>query len=579
MQVSADHPLRSLGSMLRPYRRRIIAAAAFNVLKDSPVWLVPVFTAKIIDTVVKGEDVGSLWLYVGLTVLALAQNYPNHLLYVRMYSRVYRSVAADLRNTLTARLQGLSIGFHTRRSASIIQNKVVRDVENIELLMQQVFPIVAVSASILVGSITVTAIQAPAFLVVFALTVPIAGVLVAGMRTRAAQRNEGFRVEMENLSASVGEMAALIPITRAHGLEATASQRVATTADQVKRAGLELDRLNGRFETTSWVAFQVLAALCLGLAGWAAMSGVLPITAGQVVLLSIYFGTLTTAVTQLVGLTPIFSKGIESVRSIAEVLEDPDLEHNEGKTVVDQVHGRIGFEGVEFLFPDSPTAAVSIVALDIDPGQTVAFVGASGSGKSTTINLVLGFTRPTRGRITIDGRDMESLDMRSVRKFMSVVPQESVLFEGSVLENITYGVEHVDDDRARTALVDANAAEIVDRLPDGWHTRIGPRGARLSGGQRQRLAIARALIRNPSILLLDEATSALDGQSEALVQSALSTLMRGRTSLVVAHRLSTIRTADTIVVMEHGNIVEIGSHAELLALGGYYSRLHAAQSF
>jgi ATP-binding cassette subfamily B protein len=565
--------------MLRPYVGRIVAAAVFNVLKDSPVWLVPVFTAAIIDTVVAGHDFVRLWLFVGLTILVLAQNYPNHLLYVRMYSRVYRSVAADLRNTLTQRLQGLSIGFHTRRSASIIQNKVVRDVENIELLMQQVFPIVAISASILVGSITVTAIQAPAFLLVFALTVPIAVLLVAGMRSRAAKRNESFRLQMENLSASVGEMASLIPITRAHGLEATASRRIASTAEQVKQAGLELDRLNGRFETTSWVSFNVLAALCLGLAGWTSMAHILPVTAGQVVLLSIYFGTLTSAITQLVGLTPIFSKGIESVRSIAEVLEDSDLELNAGKIVVEQVSGQIRFENVTFAFPDSDAPAISGIDLVIEAGETVAFVGASGSGKSTTINLVLGFIRPTSGRITIDGRDMERLDMRTTRQFMSVVPQESVLFEGSVRENITYGVEHVDDASARRALEDANAAEIVDEMPDGWHTRVGPRGARLSGGQRQRLAIARALVRDPRILLLDEATSALDSHSEALVQTALGNLMAGRTSLVVAHRLSTIRTADRIVVMERGHIVEIGDHSQLIALGGHYAKLHAAQGF
>jgi ATP-binding cassette subfamily B protein len=579
VQIHSHHPMRSLATLLRPYRSRVLAACVFVAIKDSPVWLVPVFTAKIIDTVAQGTDFAQLWLFVGLTILVLGLNYPNHLLYVRMYSTVYRSVAADLRNTLTDHLQSLSIGFHSKKSASIIQNKVVRDVENIELLMQQIFPIVAISASILIGSIAVTAVQAPAFLIVFALTVPIGGTLIARMRTRAGRRNEGFRIEMERLSASVGEMATLIPITRAHGLETTAVQRVASSSEDVKTAGLELDRANGRFETASWVAFNVLAAVCLGIAGFAAMAHILSITAGQVVLLSIYFGTLTSAITQLVGLTPIFSKGLESVRSIAEVLEDSDLELNEGKTIVDALEGHIRFERVSFAFPASASLAISGLDLTVRPGETIAFVGSSGSGKSTTINLVLGFIRPTEGRITIDGSDMEGLDMRSVRRFISVVPQESVLFEGSVLDNITYGVEHLDEALARRALEDANAAEIVDDLPEGWHTMVGPRGARLSGGQRQRLAIARALVRNPRVLLLDEATSALDGHSEAKVQQALTTLMRERTSLVVAHRLSTIRGADRIAVMEHGAIVELGAHSELLQLGGRYAALHTAQAF
>jgi ATP-binding cassette subfamily B protein len=294
-------------------------------------------------------------------------------------------------------------------------------------------------------------------------------------------------------------------------------------------------------------------------------------------MLSAYFTSLTGSVTALLTLAPQVGKALESVRSVGEVLQAPDLEDNDGKARVAAVAGGFRFEGVDFGYPDADAPALRGFDLDVRPGETIALVGASGAGKSTVLNLILGFHRPTGGRILLDGQDMAELDLRSYRRFVSVVPQESLLFEGTVRDNVGYGLPDADDAAVRRALADANALDFVERLPDGLDTVVGERGARLSGGQRQRLAIARALIRDPRVLVLDEATSALDTRSEHLIQQALARLVRGRTVFIVAHRLSTIRGADRIVVLDGGEIREIGSHAELLASGGLYAGLQAAQ--
>ncbi|MEL7975040.1 ABC transporter ATP-binding protein [Isoptericola sp. F-RaC21] len=578
--LDGRRPVRSLLRLLGTQPRRVTVALLAFAVKETPLWFLPVITGAVIDIVADGGTVRSVLLWFAVAVLLLAQHYPNHLVYTRNFMTVVRGTGATLRNALVERLQVLSIGYYARASSAVVQSKVVRDVENVELMLQQVTHPLLSAAMVMVGAITMTAIKVPEFLLVYVLAIPTALLIRRTMARRSQARNAEFRREIEGFSAQVGEMASLIPVTRAHGLERTAVSRVADGADGVRRSALRLDLLNGRVASVSWVAMQLLGVCCLVLAAVVSLTGVVPVTPGEVVLLSTYFGLLTQGLTQVLNLVPVTARGVESVRSIAEVLAEPDLERNEGRRHVDAVRGHLRLEHVSHRYADASDDALHDVDLEVREGETVAFVGPSGSGKSTLLNLVLGFVRPTSGRLLLDGADMAGLDLRTVRRWVSVVPQESVLFEGTIRENVAYGLEDdaATDGRVRAALRDANALEFVDALPDGWDTVVGQRGARLSGGQRQRLAIARALVRDPRILFLDEATSALDPEAEAVVRDALDRLMRDRTTLVVAHRLSTVRAADRIVVLERGRVVEVGSHDELMSRGARYAALHAAQA-
>jgi ATP-binding cassette subfamily B protein len=571
-----------LATLMRLYHQdwpQLVLSFGFYVVKHSPEWVRPLVIANVIDLVSRPDqhDGRELWLNGLVLAVMILQNLPTHYLHIRTMSAVTRQMESTLRSAMTQRLQQLSMGFYQQRSSGALQAKLLQDVEKIQQLTSNLFQFVPSALLTIAIAIAVTARRAPWFLLFFLATVPAAALLIWLLREPMRDRNHAFRTQVETMSAHLSDMIRLIPVTRAHGAESTAIQLTDQHLVAVQRAGIRLDSINAITNASTWMVLRLFNAGCLITAAWLAFQGRYGLSAGDVVLLTGYFDTLTQSTVQILAVLPQIATGFESIRSVGEVLECPDLEQNQGKHQLTQVQGEFRFEQVSFSYPGQTHPALHHLSLTVPSGSTLALVGPSGAGKSTLINLLIGFLRPTSGTIFLDRQNMNDLDLRSYRQWLSVVSQDTLLFEGTVRDNILYGTRDIPDHRLYQALEQANADEFIRQLPAGLDTRIGENGAKLSGGQRQRLAIARALIRDPKILILDEATAALDTASEALIQDALQRLMQNRTSFVVAHRLSTIRNADNIVVLNQGQIVETGSHSHLLNAAGLYARLHGLQ--
>ncbi|MEB3210656.1 MAG: ABC transporter ATP-binding protein [Leptolyngbyaceae bacterium] len=579
IQFQGDRPFRTLFRLYRHDAKNLGLSQLFYVIKHSPEWIRPILVANIVDIIAAPTryELSALWFNGIILAILVAQNIPMHYLHVKFMSNATRNMEYNLRSAMTRRFQELSIGFYHQNSKGALQTKVTRDVESIQDLTRYVFQLVPSAVLTIAFALIATGIRASWFLIFFIGTVPVAATLVRSLRTPIRQRNRAFRKEIEHMSGRMVEMIQLIPVTRAHGAEEVEIERINDRLSSVRETAMRLDSINALAASSSWVTLRLFNGICLVVSAYLAYTGKLDITVGDVVLLTGYFDSLTGAIVQIMMSLPQIGKGFDAIRSVSDILECPDLEQNRGKRPIEKVRGEFVFDQVGFHYPTHDQQAIQRFSLHVPAGETIAIVGPSGAGKSTLLNLVIGFLRPTEGRILLDQHDMAELDLRTYRQFVSVVSQETILFHGTVRENVVYGATGIKEEHIQQAIAHANAAEFIEAMPDGLDTLIGEEGMKLSGGQRQRLAIARALIRNPRVLILDEATSALDTASEQQIQGALEYLMEGRTTFVVAHRLSTIRKADRIVVMKEGQMVEIGNHDRLVEQDGLYAHLHSLQ--
>ena len=575
---SSKYPIRTLQMFLQVSLRRTIWVMFLNIVKTAPLWISPLYLEMVLGAARVPEEYPThfiVWATVIYLVIIL-QNIIATTSYMMTTSRYIRQMEMSLRGALVRRLQQLSFSFYGGTESGRLQSKILRDVEDVSML-GRIYYNALISAFIgITFTIVICLVKDPMMLVVFAVLVPLAAIMRKVFKRQMRKYNKEFRVQMENMSSQTAEMVDMVPVARAHGVEDHEVEKMDKQLEHIYQKGMQVDKVNALFESSAWVTMEMckLGILVIGL--YFARNGNL--TPERIAL---YFSLYQLIAMQISGIMRVFpqiSRGLEGIRSIGEVLECPDVESNQGKRVINDLRGDISFRDVGFSYDDKDIAAIKNFNLEIRQGECVAFVGESGAGKSTLMNLCIGFWRAQTGSILIDGQPIDTLDMRTVRRHVAVVPQHTILFSGTLRENICYGLYDVEESAVWAAIKNANLSKVVDELPEGLETRIGENGVKLSGGQRQRVAIARAMIRNPKLIILDEATSALDVISEKEVQEAIEHLVAGRTTLIVAHRLSTIRHANRVVVMKDGACIELGSQEELLEQGGEFYELRKLQA-
>ncbi|MES1206640.1 MAG: ABC transporter ATP-binding protein [Pseudomonadota bacterium] len=577
LRIAEPRPFRAIFRTLAPYRRRAVLVTALIVFAAVLNLAPPLFVKRIVDTAIPERRVGMLVALCAAMVigpllaglLQLAERY--------LASSVAEGVVLDLRVGLFSHLQRQSVRFFSDAPPGELLSRSLSDIQGIGGALSGTLVKALESSVVFLSSVClVLFLDWRLGLIAIALlpTFIIPTRRVGARRKAVKRRTQRVMAELTGvLAESLSVSGALV--LKLFGGEQRHTARVSDKGRQLRALSLQ-QTLLGRWFQLALGLFESAGPAVIFLAGgFLIIHGRLKL--GTVIAFVTVLKRLYGSLSQLAGVHVDVVTSCAYFDRVFDVLDrTPDVQSRPGAKVVQNPPGELIFRGVCFDYSSAP--CLRDLELTIPPGRTVAIVGPSGSGKSTLVALIPRLYDPTVGQILLDGHDLRDLDLESLRAHIAVVTQDTFLFQGTIQENLALGRDAASFDEIVKAARAAGIHEMIERLPDGYATVVGDRGHRLSGGERQRISIARAVLKNPRILILDEATSALDARTEAQIQEALRPLMRGRTTFVVAHRLSTIRDADLIVVLDHGRIVDAGSHAELLGRAGLYARLWAHQS-
>jgi ABC-type multidrug transport system fused ATPase/permease subunit len=562
----------TLWRLTRPYRGRT-GLSVISLLTATATALAPPYLAKYaLDDAVHGHGGTRLEVVVAIFVAAGLANWGMTYVETYLTGWVGERILADLRIALFEHLQRLSIGFYERNRAGVIISRLTNDVEAIDQLVTDGVTTLVQSTLTLGGTAVLLFVLDWRLALATCSVIPLMAVATAVFRSRSSRAYAAVRERLGLVTATLAEDIAGMRIVQAFTREQASIDNFRRIALRYRESNMQTVVLNGIYFPAVDLLSSVALAVVLGYGGHLYFSGA--VSLGTLFAFMLYVQNFFDPVQQLSQLYNTFLSATAALDKIVGVLdEDPEIVDRPGARELPQIEGHVRFEGVRFSYGRGDEVLHGL-DLDVPAGTTVALVGHTGAGKSTIAKLLARFYEPTRGRITIDGLDLNEVTQASLRRQLGVVPQEGFLFAGTVAENIAFGRPDAKPEEIVRAAQTVGAHEFILRLEDGYETQLGERGSRLSLGQRQLVAFARALLADPRILILDEATSSVDIGTERKIERALRVLLADRTAFIIAHRLSTIRDADLIVVLEHGRIVEQGSHDELLARRGLYTSLY-----